>query len=226
MLPFFIWKDINSSDHLIINKLPSIIRAQKNIDKIEIDGRDGFLTQDNGNYKGIIKSLECTITDLSKIDFICAWLTGEGEVIFSNEPGKKYKATIINQIEFKKIAATFHSLIIQFDCQPHKYDLDNDLVTLNASGTINNSGTAYSKPIIKIYGTGSINLSINSNIINLTNVDEYVTLDSDLVDCYKDTILKNNYMNGDFPILEVGANNITWTGTVTKVEITPNWRYL
>lgn len=224
MLPFFIWNGIKSDD-LIINKLPNIIKAAKDITKIEVQGRDGSLTQDNGSYKSIVKSVECTMKDLEQIDFICSWLTGSGEVIFSNEPTKVYKATIINQIEFERVVATFHSFIVQFECQPHKYDIDNQLITLLSSGSIYNAGTT-SKPVIKIYGTGAIDLNINGNIINLSNVDEYVTIDSDLIDCYKDTELKNNYMNGDFPELVNGTNNISWIGTVTKVEIIPNWRYL
>ena len=80
-----------------------------------MQGRDGFLTQDNGSYKSVVKSVECTMKDLERIDFICSWLTGSGEVTFSNEPTKVYKATIINQIEFERVVATFHSFIIQFE---------------------------------------------------------------------------------------------------------------
>lgn len=224
MLPFFIWNGIKSDD-LTINKLPNVIKAAKDITKTEVQGRDGFLTQDNGSYKSVVKSVECTMKDLERIDFICSWLTGSGEVTFSNEPTKVYKATIINQIEFERVVATFHSFIIQFDCQPHKYDIDNELITLLTSGSVYNAGTTC-KPIIKIYGTGAIDLTINSTIINLTNVDGYVTIDSDLIDCYKDAELKNNYMNGDFPELVNGTNNISWTGSVSRIEIIPNWRYV
>ena len=34
------------------------------------------------------------------------------------------------------------------------------------------------------------------------------------------------YMNGEFPVLKPGANAISWTGTVTKVVVRPNWRFL
>ena len=116
MQPYFIFNDIDSTDYLIISKLPSIYKPQKDVTKIEIPGRHGFLTQDNGSYKGILKTAECTLINLNNIDFICGWLTGAGDAIFSNDPDKKYKATIINQIEYLKILSTFHSFIIQFDC--------------------------------------------------------------------------------------------------------------
>lgn len=36
----------------------------------------------------------------------------------------------------------------------------------------------------------------------------------------------NSAMSGDFPVLLPGTNAISWTGSVTKIEIRPNWRYL
>lgn len=222
---YFIFKNISSEDYLMVNKLPPIIKASRDIEKIEIDGRDGFLTVDKGTYKGTIKPVECTIMDLQDLDFICSWLDGSGEVIFSNEPDRIYKATIINQISFDKIAATFHTLIIQFDCQPHKYSVDNDMLTLTEPGSIFNQGSK-SKPIIKIYGAGAIELAVNNIIVKLTNVADYVTIDSDIIDCYKDTMLKNNDMSGEFPELSAGVNEINWIGSVTKIEIIPNWRWL
>lgn len=226
MLPYFMFNNVLSEDYLIVNTLPSIFKPERDVEKIEIPGRDGFLTNDLGSYKGIVKTVECTIRNLDDIDFISNWLDGGGEVIFSNEPDRKYKATIINQIEFSKILDEFRSFIILFECQPHKYSLDNDIIALTTGGTIYNKGNVKSKPIINIYGTGSITLTINGNIINLTNVVGYVTIDSELIDCYKDTLLKNNDMSGEFPELVPGNNIITWTGTVTKVEIIGNWRYV
>ena len=223
---YFIFNNISSQDYLTIKTLPSIFKAQKDINLIEVEGRSGFLTQDLGSYRGIVKSVECIVKDLSQVDYICEWLDGSGEVIFSNEPDKVYKAVIVNQIELIKLVKTYHSFLVQFNCQPHKYSLQNDIITLESTGTIYNSGSAIALPIIKLFGTGSITLTINGNIVNLTNVVDYVTIDSELIDCYKDTQLLNNSMTGEFPVLEVGNNNISWTGTVSKIEIKPNWRYL
>ena len=36
----------------------------------------------------------------------------------------------------------------------------------------------------------------------------------------------NDHMSGDSPVLQPGANAISWTGTVTRVIVRPNWRYL
>lgn len=227
MTPFFIFNGISSENYMTVDKLPPIVRATKDIEKIEIAGRDGFLTNDLGSYKSTIKPVECWIKNLDNIDFICSWLSGSANTIFSNEPDKVYKATIINQIPFNKILREFHSFIIQFDCQPKKLSLNNDIFTLITSpGNIDNIGNTNSRPIIKVYGTGDIQLIINTSIVQLYNVVDYVTVNSDILDCYKDAVLKNKDMAGEFPILTPGNNTISWVGVCSKVEITPNFCFL
>jgi len=222
----FLFNNISSTDYLVVDKLPSIVRAAKDITKIEVVGRDGFLTLDNNSYKSTIKNAECWIRNLDDLDFISSWLTGSGTAVFSNEPDKIYKVTILNQIEFSKVVRTFYKFIIIFECQPYKESMDNAVITLTEATQIYNSTGNTSKPIIKIYGTGLITLTINDNAINLNNINGYVTINSDLLDCYKGTQLYNRYMVGDFPLLQPGSNSISWAGNVTSVEITPNWRWL
>ena len=44
----------------------------------------------------------------------------------------------------------------------------------------------------------------------------------------QDCFLRNgaDRMNGEFPVLKPGANAVSRTGTVIKVAVRPNWRYL
>lgn len=208
---------------IIVNELPPIIKAARDIKKVVIPGRDGFLTEDLKAYNGTVKPVECTIRDLSRIDEILEWLDGSGPVIFSNQDDREYQATIINQIPFIRVIEKWRTFVVIFDCQPFALMLNNPLITLVAPGSITNTGTHESKPVIKIYGNGTIDLTVNGNAIHLTNIVGDVTIDSPMMDAYKGTQLMNQNMLGDFPRLAVGANGISWTGTVTKVEITPNW---
>jgi len=226
MGPFFIWKGINSLDMgIMVTKLPPYERPQANIDKKVVPGRDGFLTEDDGTYAEVLKPCECVLDD-GNVRELGEWLTGTGEVILSNDPDMKYKATIINKIPLTKIIPTLHEFIVQFDCQPYAHEAIQELITLTSANTLVNPRTASCKPVIKVFGTGTIVLTIGAWNIYLYNVVDYVTIDSTLMDAYKDTVLKNNDMAGDFPEFVPGENPISWTGTVTKVEITPNWRWL
>ena len=226
MGPFFIWKGINSLDMgIMVKKLPPYERPEARIQKKVVPGRNGFLTEDDGTFSEILKPCECVL-DEGNVHELGAWLTGTSDLILSNDPDVKYRATIINKISLIKIIPTLHEFIVQFDCQPYPQEVAQDVITITGASTLINPRTAPSKPIIKVNGTGSIVLTIGTWNIYLYNVSGYVVIDSVLMDAYKDTVLKNNDMTGDFPILQPGENPISWTGTVTSVEITPNWSWL
>jgi len=225
----FTWKTKDSYlDYgIIINKLPPISKAERDVEEIPIPGRDGDLTVDYATHKAITFPIGCTLLDFTNIDTVKAWLDGFGDVAFSWIPGKTYKAKLINKIDIEQTADNLGEFPLIFKTQPHGYSTSNSLITLTTSpATVTNLATVNSKPIIKVYGTGTISLTINSKVISLINVVDYVTIDSYIGAAYKDLVSMNNNMTGDFPELIVGINNIAWSGTVSKIEITPGWRYL
>ena len=230
--PYFVYNNTSSKDMgILVNELPPIVKVNRDINKVFIPGRNGFLTEDFGTYGSVVKSCECTLLDIALVDRILAWLDGSGEVIFSNQPDRKYQASIMNQIPFSRIIRQWHKFVVVFDCQPFAKMIDSPTITITAQeamygeGTIYGRGTHESDPIIKVYGDGAIYLMINGELITLTDVSEYVTIDSDIMDCFKDDVLKNSNMIGDFPKLTPNINVINWIGSVSKIEITPNWRW-
>ena len=225
----FVWKNKDSylDFGIVINQRPPTVRAEKNVQEPEVPGRDGDLTVDDGTYKPITLPFICTLLDTSNLDAVLFWLDGYSDLILSWQNDRYYKAKMINRIDIVRSLEILGEFPLLFKAQPFGYALNNDLITLLATpSTVTNTATKDSKPVIKVYGTGMIDLIVNGSTIHLTNVVGYVTIDSDLMDCYKDTLLKNNDMTGDFPELVVGENAVSWTGTVTSVEITPNWRFL
>ncbi|ENJ9655985.1 phage tail family protein [Clostridium botulinum] len=259
----FIWKGIHSSEKgLKIISLPDVTTPELRVEKVVVPGRSGDLTLTDNDYEGEVKPVEFDYFN-NNFDDIKTWLNGTGEVIFSNEPDRYYKARIINKIALDQVLKKFHSGIVQFDCQPFGHNLSDSLIikitennvirnskvihplaalnytggnlvevnkmaTINESNSmeINNPGTKESDPVITIYGYGNIDLNINDNIINLTNVSSSITIDSEIMDCYRDGQLFNNYMKGEFPIFKTGVNKISWMGNVQRIEIKPNWRWL
>lgn len=114
---------------------------------------------------------------------------------------------------------------VTFTLEPFAY-LENEPIELLTSNTIYNCGTYESEPNIKLYGTGDLKLTINSKSFTVANVSEYVDINSNLFRCNKGATNKLSDMTGDFPLLEVGDNEIVLGTNVTKVIITPNFRYL
>jgi phage-related protein len=224
----FIWKGKDSYDDfgIVISELPPEIVPEDDIEEVTIAGRDGDLTIDNNAKKSYTLPMTCTLMDFESIEEVKAWLNGSGDLVFNWQSDFKYDARLNNKIDIAQGLEKFGEFPLIWKVQPYKKSISDSVISLDGTGTIYNSTGNTSKPIVKVFGTGSINLNINGNIINLTNVSEYIVIDSELVDAYKDTMLKNNDMNGEFPELITGANSLSWTGTVTKVEITPNWRYI
>lgn len=93
---------------------------------------------------------------------------------------------------------------------------------------LNNPYSFTAKPYIKLYGNGNGRLiiqNVNGNKIwNFTDIIGYIEIDSELMNFYKGTELKNNTVTGDsFPTLSVGDNIISFDGSINKLEIIPRW---
>lgn len=105
-------------------------------------------------------------------------------------------------------------------------DFNLNLNLINNAGdsfTISNNGNYISKPIMTIYGSGTINLSLNDVQIFVIQLgdEEYITIDSGQLEAYKDGTLKNRLVTGNYEnfVLNVGKNEISWTGDVEEFEV-------
>ena len=220
---YFIFKGISTIDYdIIVNTFPDIESSEEEGNFISIPGRDGFLFQSNDRYTELDKAITITLKDIDNIDNIKSWLTGDGDLILSNEIGVSYKARIVGKIKFQRSKSVWVAQI-NFKTQPFGYFI-KESVTLTESTQLNNPGNHSSKPIITIHGVGDITLTINSKNIVLSGITDYITLNSEIEEAYRDLVNMNNYMIGEFPIFDVGINAILWIGTVSKIDITPNWR--
>lgn len=222
---YFIFKGIDSRQfgNLIVNELPSIIKAAPKVDKYEVDGRSGSLNVSSGAYSSIVKSVQCTLLDLSNVDEVLKWLDGTGEVIFSNQPDKYFKASIVNQISLDRVLYQFRSFIVEFECDPEAYHVNESKLEFTEPSTFLGKGSKNSSPIITVFGDGDIELNINNKIISLLGVDGHLTIDSFLYQVHKDKVNQGKKMIGYFPTLTPGVNTISWTGNIKKILIEPNW---
>lgn len=217
---------------IVITKRPSIPSPKRRITNITVPGRNSSLRFDENTYEDITVTVECALKDNSlpsKIDDIKGWLIGAGEcdLVFDFQQDRKYIAQVVNSIDFTQIYQYFSKFIIVFNCQPFKYSVDNSTITITTANKITNPGTIYSEPVIKLYGSGDVTLNINAQAIKLKGLSDHIIIDSLQQNCYNisgDNL--NSKISGEFPVFSVGDNNISWNGSVSKIEITPNWRWL
>lgn len=116
---------------------------------------------------------------------------------------------------------------LKFDCKPQRFLISGETVQsyTSSSGTITNPTLLPSKPLIRVYGYGT--LTIGSDVITIASTgNSYVDIDSEIMDCFYGTTNVNNkvtFQSNDFPELKPGSTGIARSGNITKVEITPRW---
>ena len=156
------------------------------------------------------------------------------DLILYNDPTKIYKVMVTEPPKFEQ---RFYydegmSYEVSFTVKPYKMLINSSpQVFTTSGGVIINPSKWASLPIIKVNGSGAIDLSVNGKIFAMKNIVDTITIDSKPMVASKlaGTILENqnkNVYTREYPILQPDKNIITWTGSVSRVEIIPEWRTL
>ena len=223
---------------IVIAKRPNIPAPKRRVSYIDIPGRDSSLRYDEATYEDVTIAVECGIKGLNipeSLDAVKGWLyaAGESDLIFSFQPDRKYRAQVVNAIDFKQGYRISSQFVILFNCRPFKYSVSNDpvIITSGLGSSLPNQGTVNSRPVIKAYGAGDGSFTIKGRQVLLSGITSgNIILDSELEETYYlqagEPVNASNNMSGEFPVLDTGNNIITFTGGLTRLEITPNWRWL
>jgi len=212
---------------LLIQSLPPISKPRIRAEAEEIDGRDGDIITLLG-YGAYDKEFSIGLYGDFDIDQIIEYFNSSGVITFSNEPDKYYNYQILEQIDFEKLLR-FRTATVRIHVQPFKYSLTDNSITTNITTqtqlAIRNSGNIYSKPAITIQGSGTINLYLNNIqvfVIDLST-ENAITIDIASMNAYNPTT--NAFMNrqvvGNYDNfkLNIGKNTISWTGSITQINI-------
>ncbi|PNT94144.1 hypothetical protein [Clostridium thermosuccinogenes] len=191
MIPYFVFNNKKSSDYdIIINEMPPEQYADDEFEYIEIPGRDGYLSINKGRKKPIVKNIVATLLNKENREFVKRWLRGTGNLVISSQPDIFYKAKITKPVIYYASSSFGRQFEVEFLCQPYGYLFSGlDTTTITTKNTVlYNPTDEIAKPLITIYGSGAVDLIINNNIYKF-NINGYVTIDSELMECYKDNLL-------------------------------------
>lgn len=222
MIPFFVFNGVSSKDMgIIVNKLPPISKAEKNYEELEIPGRNGKLFIDKKCYKPFKYEITCTLMPNSNIRDISAWLDSSGKLIISTELDKFYEVIIKNQIDFAQAYKVFNEFVIIFEVQPIAFSVEDKKIIVTKQTDITILRATYDmKPYIKVNGNGNVTLTINNKSAILKEIKDYIELDCELEEAYKNNKNCNSSIEcEDFPKLIPGKNSINWIGNVSSIEI-------
>lgn len=222
---YFIFNNKKSSDFgiaITFENLPPVERAEEDVEIIEVPGRDGYLTRSNNRRKPIEKIITCQLLKEEYRKTVRNWLQGKGRLILSNEDDVFFDAKVLNPVKFYWNIFGGYDFDVEFLCQPNAYlhEGHNAIEINNKNTIVYNPGTEISRPYIKIFGSGEIDLIVN-NSISRYNINEYIEIDSEIMECYKGS--SPEIFKGDFPLLTLGENKISWNGNVDRIEVVPRW---
>lgn len=205
---------------------------ERDTEKVEIPGRNGDLTIDNGRYKNIPIKYPAFI-----VNSFSSNVEGLRNYLLTQKGYKRLEDTYHPE-EFRmgKIAGGFTTkpvaelwageFDLEFDCYPQRFLKSGEIpVEFTQAGTLENRQLTEAKPLIRAYGTGSF--EIGGVAVEITQADGYTDIDCELEEAYKDTLStdKNGMIiltDGIFPTLMPGSNTVTLSG-ITKLEIRPRW---
>lgn len=216
---------------------------------VDIPGAHGKLFQDEGVYDRILVSLRCIAPDNDNIDAVSAWLSGEGDLIFGDEPDRAYHARITKEFSRSNRNPRLRGqeFTVTFDCEPFRYQSTPDAaISLPKSGHIPSSskevtkGTVPSAPLIKIVNNNeyAVNFGIDIGSYHMTvniNGNTTMRIDNDAKIAYKQAheenspvLLATQDIFGDWIYIEPGKRHIAQhtAGDGVNITIEPRWRWL
>lgn len=222
--------------NMVITEPPTLSIPERERTFESIPGRSGDLCIDKGRYKNLTVSYKVAILaeagELSEeIGRIAGWLSGsEGYQRLTDgyDPEHFRLAALSGTPSFARKAETIGIGTVKFNCKPFRYRLDGDRATvLTGSGRIFNPTTLDAAPKIAIAGSGNITLKIGGAEFLLEGVSEEIVIDSESFTASQGGQSAGDKLKFfDFPILKPGYNQISTTGSVSKVTILPRWRDL
>lgn len=213
-----------------VSKMPSHKKAAMRNTEYYVKGRDGALHVDEGyeNFD-VILSLVLINAPASTRQVVNAWADGTGKLITSDDLTKAYKASVKDEVEWTRVQANdgfYDTATITFSCQPCMYEATDSVIEMTTSQAIINPGSADAYPLIKVEGSGDVTFSVAGDEIS---IDDMVSGTPVFIDCengYVYTPEGATTMTGEIPVLPMGSSNIVIGNNITKLTITPHWRWV
>jgi phage-related protein len=240
---YFIFNGISSAEMGVRIQSKNTYSAPKyDVSTLSIPGRDGELIVQSGRFPNVTLSYTCyvpakSIQELAdKLTAIKAWLytsTNEYHELKDSYDTKFFrKAAFHSKLDITDQCLKIGTFTATFNCLPFRYSYDGQQSkTYTQSFTLTNPYPFVAKPYIKLNGRGTGTLTIQSESSNkiwqFETLNGYTECDSEQMNFYHDTVLKNDTVSGDgFPVLNPGTNTVSFDGGITSIEILPRWRCL
>lgn len=225
---YFEWNGVKSTSYgIYVSEQPPIMIPVERVEYKDVAGKSGSVAITEGErvYKDLTMPVKCWAKQDADLSIITRWIRGQGRITFANRPEGYYKGRLSSQAELSRFERTdVREFTLSFRCEPHLYLKANEEIHMDAPGQVRNLYNEEALPVIQVIATGDFELTVNGELCRFTGITDGVTINSMIQEAYHNEMNMNGLMEGDFPILLPGDNEITWTENVTGIIITPNWR--
>lgn len=222
---------VNASDYGVYCTDAGVYSSPSPVyDTYEINGRNGALHVDKGRYSNVTVKYQCVIPSNFQSNFKAfrgAILAQKGNQRIEDEFDEEvYRMGILSDSIDGNVGVdrTIGTFDLTFSCMPQKFLKSGEQTkTYTANATISNPTVFESKPLIRVYGVGKVEIG-SETITVAKGATSYIDIDCDIQDCYEGLTNRNSLVTlTDFPTLKSGDNGIKLGTGITKVEITPRW---
>lgn len=217
---------------VVVEHYPVRVVPERALTETEIAGRNGALVQYDGNWNNYTQEYEVYISAektglVRAARAVAEWLSapvGYQRLEDSYEPDVYRMAYYAGGQNIESILNRFGRATIEFVCKPQRFLKSGEAPkTFTEAGTLTNITRMDALPVITVYGTGGT-VTVNDTTVEISEIEDYVVLDCELMDAYKGNENRNPYVSAaDFPVLVSGINNISFSGGITSLEIVPHW---
>lgn len=212
---------------------PSYEVAERNYEVIPIPGRNGALLMDTLAYNNTTRNYTISIFAegagfASLAPKIPNWLYPKGGYLRLEDsylPLYYMKARYTGDMNIMNVLQQAGTCELSFDRKPERFLKTGANPISIANGTITNPTSNIARPQVKIFGSGAGVVNIGSHVLTISSIPSDLVVDSEIRDVYAGSTNANALVKitNNFPLLHPGNTNISVSGGVSRVEITPNW---
>ena len=215
----------------------TIENAVRDIETIEVPGRDGVILIDNDRYKGVAFSpkfimwkKDTFVSFEEQQNALTNLMTGSygySEMTILGNSNYTYMARVVDEVRITLDDEVSAEVEINFSLKPIKYITSGlDTVDLVNGAILNNIGKVPSNPMILLIGTGNVTLTIGSKTVVFKNITDGVVVDLEhktVTNLDKNSPKWETLYTWPLPSLPVGSNKISWDNSSFKISMIPRW---
>lgn len=231
MIGYFVYGDGCSRDYgLYISGGETFNAPERDVELVEIPGKNGNLVLDNGRFKNITVTYPAFIRhkfkSLSRV--AREWLlSASGYVRLEDSYNPEYYrlARFGGPLDFDtRVLNRSGECNLSFDCKPQRFLTEGEFsVDVEESVKLVNPTLFPALPLIRVYGTDG-RLMVGDVIVQFSEIQGYVDVDCEMMNAYKGIVNCNSKITAPvFPILPAGETGISFEGNISHVQIKPRW---